>query len=96
MSEELESVQWFRDPWTEVRTHRSCCSAFEKASVKRQALVFTDTDSLVSSVKKDDGQSHLESIKCFAQVDPCTVLMAPPHVVVTDVYDSSSGTSNSA
>ena len=38
--------------------HRRCLSAVGKASVKRQALVFTDSDSLVSNVEKDVGQSH--------------------------------------
>ena len=37
---------------------RSSLKDVEKESLKRPALVFTDSDSLANTVKKDVGQSH--------------------------------------
>ena len=37
---------------------RSSLKDVEKESWKRRALVFTDSDSLANTVKKDVGQSH--------------------------------------
>ena len=37
---------------------RSCLKNVEKESLKRPAIVFTDSDSLANTVKKDVGQSH--------------------------------------
>ena len=37
---------------------RSSLKNVEKESLKRPAIVFTDSDSLANTVKKDVGQSH--------------------------------------
>ena len=37
---------------------RSSLNYAEKESLKRSVLVFTDSDSLTNTVKKDVGQSH--------------------------------------
>ena len=58
MSEGLESAQWFRHLLTEAHMARSSLKDVEKESLKRPALVFTDSDSLANTVKKDVGQSH--------------------------------------
>ena len=53
-----KSVQWLRHLLTEAHMARSSLTDVEKESLKRPALVFTDSDSLASTVKKDVGQSH--------------------------------------
>ena len=58
VSEGLEAAQWFRHLLTEAHMDRSSLKDVEKESLKRPALVFTDIDSLASTVKKDIGQSH--------------------------------------
>ena len=58
MSEELESAQWFRHLLTEAQMARSSLKNVEKESLKRPAIVFSDSDSLENTVKKDVGQSH--------------------------------------
>ena len=58
VSEGLEPVQWFRHLLTEAHMARSSLKNVEKESLKRPAIVFTDSDSLANTVKKDVGQSH--------------------------------------
>ena len=53
VSEGLESAQWFRQLFTEAHMARSSLKDAEKESLKRPALVFTDSDSLANIVKKD-------------------------------------------
>ena len=45
-------------PLTEAHMARSSLKNVEKESMKWPALVFTDSDSLAKTVKKDVGQSH--------------------------------------
>ena len=58
VSEGLESAQWFRHLLTEAHRARSSLKDVEKEFLKRPAIVFTDSDSLANTVKKDVGQSH--------------------------------------
>ena len=58
MSQGLESAQWFIHLLTEAHMARSSLKDVEKESWKRRALVFTDSDSLANTVKKDVEQSH--------------------------------------
>ena len=58
VSEGLESAQWFRHLLTESHMSQSSLKDVEKESLKRPAIVFTDSDSLANTVKKDVGQSH--------------------------------------
>ena len=58
VSEGLESAQRFRHLLTEAHMARSFLKDVEKESLKRPAIVFTDSDSLANTVKKDVGQSH--------------------------------------
>ena len=58
VSERLESAQWFRHLLTEAHMARSSLKDVEKESLEWAALVFTDSDSLANTVKKDVGQSH--------------------------------------
>ena len=48
----------FRHLLTEARMARSSVTDVEKESLKRPALVFTDSDSLANTAKKEMGQSH--------------------------------------
>ena len=58
VSEGLESAQWFGHLLTAAYVARSYLTDVEMESLKRPALVFTDSDSLANTVKKDVGQSH--------------------------------------
>ena len=58
VSEGLESAQWFRHLLTEAHMARSSLKNVEKERLKRPAIVFTDSDSLANTIKKDVGQSH--------------------------------------
>ena len=53
VSEGLESAQWFGHLLTEAHMARSSLKDVEKESLKRPAIVFTDSDSLANTVKKD-------------------------------------------
>ena len=48
----LESAQWFRHLLTEAHMARNSLKNVEKESLKRPAIVFTDSDSLANIVKK--------------------------------------------
>ena len=56
MCEGLESAQWSRHLVTGARMARSSRTDVEKDSLKRPALVSTDSDSLANTVQKDVGQ----------------------------------------
>ena len=58
VSEGHGSAQWFRHLLTEAQLARSSLKDVEKESLKRPALVFTDSDSLANTAKKDVGQGH--------------------------------------
>ena len=58
VSEGLEPPQWKRHLLTEAHMARSSLTDVEKESLKRPALLFTDSDRLANTVKKDVVQSH--------------------------------------
>ena len=68
VAEWLESAQWFQHLLTEAHMARSSLKNVEKESLKRPVLVFTDSDSLANTVKKDVGQSHDKSFRIAAVV----------------------------
>ena len=53
MSEGLESAQWFRHLLTEAHMTRSSLKNVEKESLKRPAIVFTDSESLANTVRQE-------------------------------------------
>ena len=61
VSEALESAQRFRYLVTEAHRARSSRTDVEKDSLKRPALVFTDSDRLANTVQKDVGQKATTS-----------------------------------
>ena len=52
VSEGLESAQWFRHLLTESHMSQSSLNDVEKESLKRPAIVFTDSDSLANSQER--------------------------------------------
>ena len=57
VSKRLESAQWFRHLLTEAHMARSPLKDVENESLKSQALVFTDSDSLANTVKRGSESS---------------------------------------
>ena len=90
--EGLESAQRFRHLVTEAHMARSSRTDVEKDSLKRPALVFTDSDSMANTLKKDVGQSHdnrLESWYVCAEKSSdrwrtFRWLWMPTHLLVAD------------
>ena len=90
--EGLESAQWFRHLLTEAHMARSSLKDVEKESLKRPALVFTDSDSLANTVKKDVGQSHDKRFRIvvsmlregFRAVENTSLQWLPTHLQVAD------------
>ena len=80
VSEGLESAQWFRHLLTEAHMARSSLKNVEKESLKKPALVFTDSDSLANTVKKDVGQSHDKRFR----VENTSLQWLPTHLQVGD------------
>ena len=84
----LESAQWFRHLLTEAHMARNSLKNVEKESLKRPALVFTDSDSLANIVKKDVGQSHDKRFRIvvsmlregFQAVENISLLWLPTHI----------------
>ena len=75
------------------RAHSSQLSKdVEKESLKRPALVFTDSDSLATTVKKDVGQSHDKRFRIvasmlregFPAVENILLQWLPTHMQVAD------------
>ena len=56
VSEGLESAQWFRHLLIDAHMDRSSLKNVEKESLKRPAIVFTDSDSLAKTVKTESRQ----------------------------------------
>ena len=89
VSEGLESAQWFRHLLTEAHMARSSLKS-EKESLKRSALVFTDSDSLANTVKKDVRQSHDKRFRIvvsmlregFRAVENTSLQWLPTHLPV--------------
>ena len=92
MSEGLESAQWVRHLLTEVYMAWSFVKDVEKESLKRSAIVFTDSDSLANTVKKDVGQSHDKRFRIvvsmlregFGEVENTSLQWLPTHLQVAD------------
>ena len=92
VSEGLESAQWFRHLLTEAHMARSSLKNVEKDSLKRPAIVFTDSDSLANTVKKDVGQSHDKRFRIvvsmlregFGEVENTSLQWLPTHLQVAD------------
>ena len=70
---------------------RSSLTDVEKVSLKRPALLFTDSDSLANTVKKDVGQSHdrrfrivVVSMQGFRSVENNSLTWLPTHLQVAD------------
>ena len=92
MSEGLESAQWFRHLLTEAHMARSSLKNVEKDSLKRPAIVFTDSDSLANTVKKDVGQSHDKRFRIvvsmlregFKEAENTSLQWLPTHLQVAD------------
>ena len=86
VSEGLESAQFFR------YMARSSLKNVEKESSKRPAIVFTDSDSLANTVKKDVGQSHDKRVRVvvstlregFGEVENTSLQWLPTHLHVAD------------
>ena len=92
VSEGLESAQWFRHLLTESHMSRSSLKDVEKESLKRSAIVFTDSDSLANTVKKDVGQSHDKRFRIvvsmlregFRETENTLLQWLPTHLQVAD------------
>ena len=92
VSEGLESAQWFRHMLTEAHMARSSRKNVEKESLKRPAIVFTDSDSLANTVNKDVGQSHDKRFRIvvsmlregFGEVENTSLQWLPTHLQVAD------------
>ena len=90
VSEGLESAQWFRHLLTEAHMARSSLKDVEKESLKRPAIVFTDSDSLAHTVKKDVGQSHDKRFRIvvsmlregFGEAENTSLQWLPTHLQV--------------
>ena len=90
VSEGLESAQWFRHLLTEAHMARSFLKDVEKESLKRPALVFSDSDSLANTVKKDVGQCHDKRFRIvvsmlreeFRAVENISLQWLPTHLQV--------------
>ena len=86
--EGLESAQWFRHLLTEAHMARSSLKNVEKENSRRPALVFTDSDSLANTVKKDVGQSHDKRFRIvvsmlregFREVENTSLQWLPTHL----------------
>ena len=71
---------------------RSSLKNVEKDSLKRPAIVFTDSDSLANTVKKDVGQSHDKRFiivlsmlrEGFGNVENTSLQWLPTHLQVAD------------
>ena len=71
---------------------RSSLKNVEKESLKRQTHVFTDSDSLANTVKKDVGQSHNKRFRIvlsmlregFREVENTLLQWLPTHLQVAD------------
>ena len=91
MSEGLESAQWFRHLLTEAHIARSSLKN-EKESLKRPAIVFTDSDTLANTVKKDVGQSHDKRFRVvvymllegFGELENTSLQWLPTHLQAAD------------
>ena len=90
VSEGLGSAQWFRHLLTEAHMARSSLKDVEKESLKRAALVFTDSDSLANTVKKDVGQSHDKRFRIVVSMLPRRIQSSGEHIaaVVADTLAS--------
>ena len=92
VSEGLESAQWFRHLLTEAHMARSSLKDVEKESLKRPAIVFTDSDSLANTVKKDVGHSHDKRFRIvvsmlregFGEAENTSLQWLPTHLQVAD------------
>ena len=92
LSEGLESAQWFRHLLTEAHMARSSLKNVEKESSRRPAHVFTDSDSLANTVKKDVGQSDDKRFRIvvsmlregFREVENTSLQWLPTHLQVAD------------
>ena len=60
VSDGLESAQWSRHLLAKAHMARSSLKDVEKESLKRPALVFTDSDSLANTVKRGVGQRAMK------------------------------------
>ena len=99
MSEGLDSDQWFRHLLTEANMARSSLTDVEKDSLKRPALVFTDSDRFASTVKKEVGQSHDKRFRIvlsmlregFRSVENISLTWLPTHLQVADPFEEDDG-----
>ena len=74
---------------------RSSLKDVEKESLEWAALVFTDSDSLANTVKKDVGQSHDKRFRIvvsmlregFRAVENISLQWLPTHMQVADLSD---------
>ena len=76
--------------WTEAHMARSSLTDVEKDSLTRPALVFTDSDSLACTVKKDVGPSHDKMCRIIESMLREKVLIGGGHFadVVVDSFAS--------
>ena len=78
---------------TESHMSRSSLKNVEKESLRRPAHVFTDSDSLAKTVKKDVGQSHDKRFRIvvstlregFREVENTSLQWLPTHLQVADL-----------
>ena len=90
VSEGLDSAQWFGHLLTEAHMTRSSRKNVEKESLKRPAFVFTDSDSLANTVKKDVRQSHDKRFRIVVSMfregfrENTSLQWLPTHLQVAD------------